>query len=230
MALPNLRGFWANQIYTSTWYDQSCRAAPNNLTLTGAADPTDIGIATEWPGALAPYIALDGTNDYASIADNTDLSITTDITMGAWVCPQALKQQGIINKFLATGDKRSYQLFMNTNYQFSIAVSRLGTLATTTSNAVTTVTAEVGQWYFVAGKFIISTSLTTWVNDTRSSIATGVFGLFDNDRPFIIGERNETAAQRWNGYIAQAWICATGVSDDMINWLYTTQAPLFGRA
>jgi hypothetical protein len=230
MALPNLRGFWANQIYTSTWYDQSCRAAPNNLTLTGAVDPIDIGIATEWPGVLAPYLALDGTNDYASIADNADLSITTDITMGTWVYVSKLNvEQGIINKSLTTGNVRGYRLYLSSDNKFTFEISTDGTAIKSVQSAAET---TVNAWRFVCCRFDASTELSirvdngAWIDNTTSIPAS----IYDNARAFRIGESDENSARRLAGRIAQVWICAYYLGDDVVDWLYRVQVPLFGEA
>lgn len=230
LCLPGLRAFWANSFGVDKiplWYDQSGAAVQNNLEEIGA--PT-IGCATTWPGALVPYIELDGTNDYYTIADNASLSITGDLTIIAWVYHTVNnKWMAIVNKGNTGAGNMSYHLTQSTAGQPRLLISEDGGLVNYNS-LYSGVVLGNDAWHFIAARFDPSTVISMRVDNNawNTSTTSIISGIHDNARPFRIGEYIEGAAYRWDGRIAQVGIYAHYVSDEHIDALYKAQAPLFG--
>lgn len=227
---PGLRGWWANSFRSTTWYDQS--GFTNNLTLTGATT-ADVGMSTTWPGCLMPYITFDGTNDYASIADNDALSITGDMTVWCIFWPDVLgpaADQGLACKWYNTGNLRSYALWYDNNTTCVLRISQDG--GTTNMKQAASAGLDAAQsWHFVCGRFQANVGISIKLdgNDWVYTTASPLSGIFDNARDFRIGEYNETAANRFAGRIAQVGICAYYVPDAMIEQWYSALKPDLGH-
>lgn len=231
--LPQLRGFWANQFdQDCTWYDQSAGDRIGDLTAVGCT-VADIAIASAWPAGLVPYITLDGTNDYFYVADNAANSVTGHLTLGGWFWITALGTGvGLFSKYLTTGNVRAYYLRVNSGSNLNMVISTDGSAtAGQYAQATSTDTVSAGEWHFLAGRFTKGDNIAVKVDGGEwESTATALTSINDNARRLGLGEYNESSSNRLGGRIAQAWICADAVGDDMLHWLYNAQAPLFGRA
>jgi len=96
----------------------------------------------------------------------------------------------------------------------------------TSSEAVST-----GTWHHLVGRFTAGGNIGVQIDGGAwESTDTAITTIYDNARRLGLGEYNESSSNRLGGRIAQAWICADAVGDDMLHWLYNAQAPLFGRA
>lgn len=234
--MPGLRGLWTNSLQrrvtfddagkhdVTYWYDMS--GATNQLSVSGIT-VSDIGISTTWPGCLMPYITLDGTNDYAYIADNAALSVTSALTLWAIVYPAELdRDQGIVSKWLTTGNVRSYALYLNSSNQFVFAVSSNGTAETTVSSAAIS---KVNRWYFVCARYVPSTSLSIQIDNAMTVNTTSIpASIYDNARQLQVGQFNENSGARWRGRIAQVGLCAYAVPDAMVQQLFGALKPDLG--
>ena len=95
-----LVGDWqANEGSGASLIDSSGLA--NNGTIVG--NPTWVA------GQHGQAIRLDGTGDYATVADNASLDITSAITMAAWVKPEVVGTQNVIKK-ATNGGPNGYEL------------------------------------------------------------------------------------------------------------------------
>src|SRR3990172_4789567 len=116
MALPGLVGFWpmsSIQRSTGNAYDLSGQGR----TLTYNGNP-----AYTYYNGLVPYIDLDGTGDYLSRSDETDLDITgaetiyttgaAGLTIGCWAWfDVAGGTETAMSKWNPTGNQASYLLW-----------------------------------------------------------------------------------------------------------------------
>ncbi len=222
---PGLRALWAAIVQDSAWTDQS--GFSNDLSLVSLAT-SDVGIATEWPGVLLPYVSFDGVNDYAYIADNTALSVTGDLTLWALVYPEELgRDQGIVSKWLTTGNLRSYALYLDSSDRFTLAISSNGTAQTTVSSAAIT---KVNKWYLVIARYDAGASLSIMVNDAAlvENTTSIPASIFDNARELQIGQYNEDSAARFNGRIAQVGLAAYHVPETFCRAFYSFLTPDIG--
>mgnify|MGYP001562300049 CR=1 FL=1 len=151
MALPGLVGFWpmsSVQHSTGNAYDLSGQAR----TLTYNGNP-----AYSYYNGLVAYIDLDGTGDYLSRADETDLDITGNkaiyttgaagLTVGGWFYNNAnfaAGGTGLITKWNSAGATTgSFML-----YGLTTTPTALVTNGTTNTTQTSSETVATGAWYF----------------------------------------------------------------------------------
>lgn len=227
MALPGLRGFWPMSAVDSSGNVQDVSGHARELTLNG--DPTYN------VDGLAPYIDLDGTGDYLSLADQADLDITgtesyvasgiRGLTLGGWFYFDRLGQgEGLIGKYSLSGDQRAFTLYKNSSDNLAILISSDG--ASTTS-VTQTVTVETGRWYFTVGRYTPSSEVKLWVDDDTASKTSSIpASIFNSTSDFTVGALGGSTLL--DGRIALPFLCAAALSDDIITNLFESTRHLFG--
>lgn len=228
MALPGLVGFWpmsSVQRSTGNAYDLSGQGR----TLTYNGNP-----AYTYFNGLVPYIDLDGTGDYLSRADETDLDITgaetiyttgaAGLTIGAWVWFDAAGGTEVaMSKWNPTGNQASYLLWKSNGELGSFDVSSNGSAATEIQgSSITSAT-----FTFLVGRFTPSTELAVFVNSAKATNTVSIpASIFVSTAIFTIGGRSD-AASLVNGRVALAFLCANALGDDLISSLYQTSRVIF---
>jgi len=224
--LPGLRGFWPMSTVNNAGncYDHSNLAK----TLTYAGNPV-YNIA-----GLAPYIALDGTGDYLTRADEADLDILgteayigiPGLTLGGWFYNTALGGgtiRTLMSKWDAIGVSMSYLLQTNAaggNFAFSVNAG-VASISAGTSPTLNT-------WHFAVGRFVPSTTVDVYMDDTKWSSAVAVpAALTNSTAPFQIGAANGAALM--TGRASTCFLCAAALPDSVIQSLYHISRPLFGK-
>jgi hypothetical protein len=232
MALPGLVGFWpmsSVQRSTGNAYDLSGQGR----TLTYNGNP-----AYSYYNGLMPYIDLDGTGDFLSRADETDLDIlgnesiyttgAAGLTLGGWFWADTLGvgSAGLIGKYTTTGNQRSYLLFVVSSTvgpAFIISGDGTATDSATHPSAVAT-----GGWFFAVGVYIPSTSVSIFVNSTKTTNSTSIPAtIFNSTAALQIGAFSAGTALL-DGRAALCFLCANALSDELITSLYSQSKPLFG--
>lgn len=232
LLLPGLVGFWpmsSIQRSTGNVYDLSGQSR----TLTYNGNPV-----YNYSG-LVPYIDLDGTGDYLSRADETDLDIIGNeaqyynkgLTMGGWFWFDNFNSTGnapgIIGKFDAVGNQKSFAI-ISTSTDWYFRVSSDGSTnydATATTNHIT------GAWVNLVLKFVPSTGLYGYVNGvlaTQNLVATPA-SLFNSTAAFQVGMIRVGLNQEFfDGRASLCFLCANALSDDLISSLFQQTRPAFG--
>ncbi len=228
LALPGLVGFWpmsSVQRSTGNCYDLSGQGR----TLTYNGNP-----AYTYYNGLVPYIDLDGTGDYLSRTDETDLDITgtesvftsgvAGLTMGGWFWMDAIVNgDGLMSKddsASVAGSAYTLQCAAGNSITFrAFGVSE---------NNITSAALSTGVWYFLVGRFVPSVSVDLWVNLTKSSNTTSIVASLNNSAsPFNIGNRTSGGASLLDGRVSLCFLCANALGDDLISYLYQTSRVLF---
>ncbi len=231
MALPGLVGFWpmsSVQRSTGNAYDLSGQGR----TLTYNGNP-----AYTYHNGLVPYIDLDGTGDFLSRADETDLDITgaetiyttgaAGLTMGGWFWADSFTGDPcLISKYLPTGNQKSYLMqFLTTGAaQFNISGTGANDLVTTSTTLATT-----GGWYFCVGVYIPSTSMTIYINPDSVTNTTSIpASIFVSTASLNLGRLSDTNSNLLNGRMALCFLCANALGADLISSLFQTSRVIFG--
>ena len=229
-AIPGLVGFWpmsSVQRSTGNAYDLSGQGR----TMTYNGNPT-----YNVQNTFTPYIDLDGTGDFLSRADETDLDILgtetifptgrRGMTMGGWFYAGALAAvSGLIGKWTATGNQRSYLLESLTTGEIRAIVSSDGTATTTVT---TTTQYATGQWLFCWMRFIPSTSLQVAVNNIITTETTSIpAAIFNSTAALQIGAFN-AGTQLLTGRASLCFLSACRVPQAVLSALFQQTRGLFG--
>ena len=232
LILPALRGLWVNGVGPSTLISNAGALhdiSGLNNRLGQANNPL-----YDFEN-LIPFLELDGSSQYFATSDatsNNSFDIlgteayvgTPGLTLGMWTKIDAVNpanQNTIMAKFETTGNQRSYQLFMaggGGTDVYSFQVSNNGSSTSSVNSSVTITPAT--QWYLVIGRFVPSTSLDIFVNGTKSTNTTSIpASIFNSTANFTIGAIN-TPARYFDGKLSVGFICASALSDSLIDALY----------
>lgn len=233
-ALPGLVGFWPmSSVQRSTGNVADLGGQTRTLTYNG--NPT-YNIYNN----LVPYLDLDGTGDFLSRADETDLDILGTETVFAsgvrglacggyywWDNKDTVNGDGMLDKTDLV-NQRSYELFSGTTPIFR--VSSNGTAVTTVTSTVTHTTSA---WYFVVARYTPSTELAIFVSEpggglTKTINTTSIpASIFNSTSQLEIGRIN-LAATALDGRVALQFLCANALPDALISSLFQQTRVLFG--
>ena len=129
-------------------------AAPPN-------DATAIASPTYVAGKIGQAISLNGTSQYATVPDSTDLDITGAITMAAWVKPTAVGTQDLIAKEISAV-ANGYQLSLSSAGKVFV---RLNNAVASRVDSATSYPTDGNSWIHVAA---------TWDGNTVKLYYNGV--------------------------------------------------------
>ena len=230
LALPGLRGFWPMSSFNEAGnaYDLSGQgriASYNGNPLYGYEN-------------LVQWINFDGVGDYLNRGTEAGLDILgtesyvtpayRGLTLGGWFYVDQHVTggdgDGLIAKITYINDY-SYGLITDNTPNATFLISSTGAVGGVQSISET-ITYQ--SWYFIVGRFIPSTELKVWVNATQATLAVGVAAsIFNSAADLEIGAYN-TGANLTDGKASLVFLCATAVSDPIINALYQSTRGMFG--
>lgn len=234
LSLPGLVGLWpggiiGNNSSGSLGFLTDISGHGLHLARTGAVvNITDNGV---------PYVSLDGSTDYYSIADNALMDILgteahivstqRGMTLGAWVYYDntASASEMVLSKWSSPSDL-SYNLSRNSSGEANVSVTSAGGSGTQVN--ATLGTAAASSWYFVCGKFVPSTRLKIFLNEDSDENTTSIpSAIYGGAAAFNLGA-NGGGNNLIDGRIALAFLCAAAVPDNKILTLYHMGRRLFG--
>jgi len=225
--------------YKGVWHlGQTSTGALSAGDSTSNANNGGVAGATNAAGQVNGAGSFNGSSNYISVPDTTSLSITGQLTMSAWVKPDALSQrQGIFEKYSATNNDRGYALDTgpytgSPNVVPTGAVFTVSSAATPFTGAVkgTDGTFAVGQWAYVTAVFSPSTFMKVFRNGSEQSLITSYANqdpptaINDNSRPLWIGDGEDDAVSPFDGTLDELRISATPRSADWIKFEYHNMA------
>ncbi len=236
MQLPGLRGVWPASLVNETTSAIANAVPLSNLWVWYSGSQVAVDIAPTWPGTIAPYVKFLPNTDSSWNTDPGDAFArhTTQMTYGGWFRLGRLTDEtALVYNCDDEGELSSSWLgFDAVTGCFQYRVRPQGAASQVIVTNPTAV--EVGQWYFVAGRFNPSTEIACQVDgnlavnttDVPASVHdVGATGWF-NVQPW-----QDTEARNLGESVAmsQAWMCACPVPNHVLTWLYVIQAPLFGQ-
>lgn len=171
----------------------------NNGTLETGTD-TYLGAGGSYiTGDPGNALSVDGTNDYASFADDNNLDVTGALTIEAWVYPSegATSTYTVLAKrdFGVEGTPTNYALRVdnyNMRFFFYSPDGSLRDCFDTGGDAIATHTPIYpNNWYHVAGVYdATDNEMRLYVNGDLVAQTTGITnGPIPNDKPLDIGRR-----------------------------------------
>ena len=202
IALPGLVGVWpmsSIQRSTGLAYDLSSQA--RHLTYNG--NPVFGQFINPVGGLAIPYLDFDGTGDFLSRADETDLDIlgtetifsagTRGITFGGWCWWDVAGTPGVttrpfITKAVSSGVS-PYQIYMEAGAgqrvfaAFSDSSAGINAIDMSTPGAV-----SLQNWHCVIAKCVMGGTATLMVDGNfYTTSASGLASLYDSNGAFEIG-------------------------------------------
>lgn len=227
LAIPGLVGFWpmsSVQRSTGNVYDLSGQGR----TLTYNGNPT-----FDVHNQFVPYIDMDGSGDFLSRADETDLDIIGSetifpsgqrgLTVGGWFKSDSLAAfETLISKWGDPGNQKSYILQVASGVPL-FGISTDGSAASTVSH----VSISTNTWYFIVGRFVPNTFFSVYVNATGSHQATTIATLFNGTAAFQIGTHN-SGTSILGGSASLCFLSAKSLSETLITMLFQQSRVLFG--
>jgi hypothetical protein len=201
--------------------------------------PTDMVNGLPLIGFEADNVGILQTNNtgaQGTVPDNALLDITGALTLEAWVKKNATQvssgnNEGIIGKFLGTGNQRSYALAVtNTTHTLQFIVNTTGA---STGNVVYTPAGYTlpagGDWVHIVGVFEPNTSMTVYVNGAvvGTPLTTGVpAAVFSGSADLWIGRQFSTATNvSFEGLIDEVAIYNTALSAEQVAAHYNAAVP-----
>ena len=215
----------------TTVYDLSGEGNDGSLTNGTAYD------STLPENDMGKSFVFDGTNDYIEVADSSELDITGDITLAAWVNGQAAGNNGdsamIINKRDANDYTTPFTLYFRDaggedSYRFYVG----GGGSTWSDNAGDDDNFDgvYDKWDYVVAT-IEGTSMKMYVNGVLSGTQTVNGSRQTNNSPVKIGGpyTNGGTNYMWDGKISVVMIYNTALSNDEIVQNYNYHRHRYGR-
>lgn len=235
LSLSGSVGFWpmsSVQRSTGNAYDLSGQGR----TLTYNGNPT-YNIYND----IVSYLDLDGTGDYLSRTDETDLDIlgtetiynssVRGLTIGGWFYNNAnfaAGGTGLIGKYnFNAGSNGSYLLYGTTT-----TPTMLVTNGTTNTTRTSSVTVSTGEWWFGVGRYTPSSVLDIFVGKssglTKTTNSTSIPASINNTTvPLEIGAFN-VANNFYTGRVSLCFLCANALPDALISSIFQHTRKAFG--
>jgi len=147
-------------------------------------------------GKYGNAIDFDGTNDYITTPDSVSLSITSDLSISAWIRPDVVsKEQTILGKWDETtaNNDRSYRLWLDSSNNFNFSVSTDGSTVVTQTD--TNITFSAGIWYHIEGVYDDAGTMKIYINGVlQNTKSSGVPASIDNNASLLyIGAKENTS-------------------------------------
>lgn len=185
-------------------------------------------------GKHGTALDFDGSNDYIAISDSAVFDITGELTLSAWVNASTLidttsppDHEGIIAKYLGSGNQRSFQIFIDNDNadkgKVGFVISSDGTSATT-KNIASSSAIAINNWYHIAATFEPNNSMKIYidgklnVNETVSIPSN----IYSGSADVWIGTQFDTSfsLNYFDGAIDDPRIYSRALSADEIRALY----------
>lgn len=146
------------------------------------------------------------------------------LTIGCWIYlnSHATVTSGLVTRF-GSAPQRGYSIQHNTAtdaYRFT--VSQTGSVAI----FVDVDAPAVGEWVFVAGRFMPSTEIAVFVNGVKGVVTAGVYSsLFATSQSLNIGRIEADDSRILDGRLRDVFICQAALPDELIEEIRATSAP-----
>ena len=197
----------------TTWSDL---AGSNNGTLTNG--PT-------FDAGNGGSIVFDGSDDLVNVGDNSDLQITANITLSAWIKASTQNNVGIAGKYASSGGKRGYLIATNQSnsnqkitwyYQRAAGSFNSGDSVTSSSDVLD------NNWHFVLCTFTSSVSAKIYIDGELDATDTASIqsAIANNSARFDIGTHNEGTTYSFNGNISNVSIYNRALTADEVRQNY----------
>jgi hypothetical protein len=204
----NLVGHWKlDEGLGNTFIDHSGKG--NNASI-----PTPSGIS--WTSGKVGQAALfnSTTGAFGVVANNPSIDLTEELTISAWIRPNAIENKGILTKL--SGDGYEFRIFSDGKLEFRINRSSEGTTYKIMSNQK--YVADGRTWTHVAVTFN-GTNSTLYINGEEDNFANfNLVTIKSNTSDLRIGAVGN--GNRWNGGLDDIRLYNKALTKNEISSLY----------
>ncbi len=205
------------------WNFDNCNVAnPNDITDSSGnnlhASPIN-GVTTSTTGKICTALTLDGTNDYAEVADNNLLDISQSLTVMTWIHPNSLPGSGLMSI-----------LSKDENYEFHIDSSgRIFWWWNNSSGATrsfnSTIAVSTNVWTHVAIVYEAGSQRIV-INGVERGTRNYNETLITNNDPLHFGGDQNFAGREFDGLIDEVKIYNRALTTEEINGYVISPDPL----
>jgi len=190
LAVRQSAGYWKFDEGVGTSAYSSVDNTANGV-LTNIASPSTATSGWTKIGKYNTAINFDGSNDYVNFGNPTNLQITNQVSVSAWVklnSVPGLSWVKIFGKWNETGNQRSYTLANNAiTGSFGFIVDGNGTGAGNICSPYWDTTPTAGVWYHLVGTYN-GTICTLYVNGNIGASSAGtVTSIFNGSANVVAG-------------------------------------------
>jgi len=174
----------------SNWnFDESSGNADDNKGNNVLVNSNSTGYATGKINNGADLESGSSNSFYIEDANITGLDETDDFAASLWIKPESNGTNStIFGKWNGTGDKRSYEIFLDANNQIKAYISSDGTNANTSKIQITNSALSNGTWYHIVVVYTATTgSITTYVNNSAHTTTGHKTNIYNSDSNFSVG-------------------------------------------
>jgi hypothetical protein len=184
---------------------------------------TAFGAPSYVTGVSGQAIALNGTTQYASVADNASLGTVTStnaVTMAAWIRPSLVATQNLISKSV-NGSVNGYELCLSTSgalpssQRVFVRFNQQTSGDTYRVNSTTQYNGLLGSWIHVAATYDGAT-IKLYVNGALESSLPAAITIAANTLPLALGAQvngSGTASRWFQGTMDDARLYDRALSD-----------------
>lgn len=167
----------------STVYSQGNCVSVCNANYSNFSDPPTSSSGRTPEGRYDKALRFDGSNDHVNIGNDYQLRIPNQITLSAWIRPEA-NDRTIISKY-DTPSTASYRLHINSSNQIEFSLSSNGsTINTLTSTD--TVAVDGSTWYHVVATYD-GANMKLFIDGQADNTLARTGGIFEGGENVIIG-------------------------------------------
>ncbi len=220
--LPGLAGYYPMGIRNQSGHAVEHSGANANLLQTGTCATGYDGNSFAHLGNGTNYLFGAGLYQITGLETWISSSIR-GLTLGCWVMVDSYPsiQGGICSKFGVITDY-GYSLLVHTANEFRFIVSSNGS-ATFAADGIVP---NLGQWYFVAGRFTPSSEVALFVDGNKDVNTTAIPASINvSAQAFELGRYLVDNARILHGKVRDVFICASALSDALIEEIRATSAP-----
>lgn len=199
----------------------------NNNTVTFNAASDGLVAYANFVAASSQYLSHTDGVPFDISGTEAFIGNVKGLTVGGWYNFDVITgTPGLMTKWNSTGNNRSYALTLSGASLPVFQVSNTGAAVTNVATSTTAVAAS--RWYFIAGTYVPSTSISVWVNGLETVNTTAITAsVFNGASIFSIGSFGNPTAH-FDGKASLCFLCAAAVPDHFIETFYDFTRPLFG--
>ncbi|KAA9340723.1 LamG-like jellyroll fold domain-containing protein [Adhaeribacter soli] len=209
---PNLVGYWKMDEATGTLLTDGSGFS-NNATTSGG--PTRV------TGVAGLALNLNGTNQYATAPNSSSLTLTSGITLAAWIRPSKTGVSQVILKKAITDQSNGYELCLASDGKIFFRINQDSNGDTYRLNSSVTHPTNGATWMHIAVTYD-GTTAKMYINGVEHKTKTFSTAIKTSSAALGIGAQN-TGSNRFQGAIDEARIYKVALSAGEISALAAIQ-------